>query len=45
MYEGMPMMWDQHAEFFSHGFHLYRLDSLTADSKGCLHRANALYVR
>ena len=45
MFEGMPLMWDQHAELVSHGFRLYRLYSLAAGRDGSLDFANALYVR
>jgi FkbM family methyltransferase len=45
LFDGMPLMWDQHAELLGHGFRLHRLYSLTAGRDGSLDYANALYVR
>lgn len=45
VYEGMPLMWDLHAQLRDFGFVLHGLYSLNAGHKGTLSFANALYLR
>ncbi|MCU1301769.1 MAG: hypothetical protein JWQ87_2053 [Candidatus Sulfotelmatobacter sp.] len=44
VYEGMPLMWDLHAQLGESGFRLRGLYSLYAGSSGLLSFGNALYI-
>jgi DNA-binding Xre family transcriptional regulator len=44
VYEGMPLMWDLHAQLGEVGFRLYGLYSLNAGGSGFLSFGNALYL-
>jgi FkbM family methyltransferase len=45
VYEGMPLMWDLHAQLGEVGFRLHGLYSLYAGGNGLLSFGNALYVQ
>jgi FkbM family methyltransferase len=45
VYEGMPLMWDLHAQLQEAGFCLHGLYSLNAGGNGRLSFGNALYLR
>ena len=45
VYEGMPMMWDIHAQLSEVGFKLHGLYSLLRDGNGLLSYGNALYMQ
>jgi len=45
VYEGMPLMWDLHAQLSEFGFRLYGLYSLYAGKNGLLSFGNALYMQ
>jgi FkbM family methyltransferase len=45
VYEGMPLMWDLHAQLCEFGFRLRGLYSLYAGRSGLLSFGNALYLR
>ena len=44
VYEGMPLMWDLHAQLGEAGFRLHGLYSLWAGKNGLLSFGNALYI-
>jgi FkbM family methyltransferase len=44
VYEGMPLMWDLHAQLQSYGFRLHGLYSLSSSDNGRLNFGNALYT-
>jgi FkbM family methyltransferase len=45
VYDGMPLMWDLHAQLSGFGFHLRGLYSLYAGRSGVLSFGNALYLQ
>ena len=45
VYEGMPLMWDLHAQLSEFGFRLHGLYSLYAGQSGLLSFGNALYIQ
>jgi hypothetical protein len=45
VYEGMPLMWDLHAQLRGAGFRLHGLYSLVSGRNGLLSYGNALYLQ